>query len=132
MAIPNQNPFFYLRGVSRLTVGHDGLHVIFCKGVLSYYLGGCLHTMMWPSKGRQTISPQARLNIIFSRIQALYSQRHTPTRLTNLKMKMFTNLEKPWADVPFLKVKGAECKHLLPIVAIISSDISTQSPHDNH
>ena len=132
MAIANQHAFFYLRGVSRLTVGHDGLHVIFCKGVLSYFLGGCLHTMLWPSRGRQANSPQSRLNMIFARVQELYSQSNSTTRLTNLKMEMICNPDKPWAEVPFLKVKGAECKHLLPIMTIISSELSTHSPHDNH
>ena len=47
-------------------------------------------------------------------------------------MEMFCNADKPWADVPFLKVKGAECKHLLPIMTIISSELSTHSAHDNH
>ena len=78
------------------------------------------------------MTPQRRLDIIFNRAQQLYKERHTPTRLTNLKIEMLSNADKPWADVPFLKVKGAECKHFLPVLAIIAKEVSTGSQHDEH
>jgi len=133
-AIANQpeHPFFSLPGVTPLSVGHDGLHVLFCKGVLSYVMGGCLHTMLWPKKGRQSMPPQKRLDLIWSRVQQLYSQNKSSTRFTNLTMSMICNADKPWADVPFLKAKGAECKHFLPVLAIIAREVSTGSEHDVH
>ena len=132
VAIQPKHPFFTLQGVTQLTVGHDGLHVLFCKGVLSYLMGGCLHTMLWPTRGRQIVSPQKRLDIIFNRAQELYKELKSPTRLTNLKIEMFSNADKPWNEVPFLKIKGAECKHFLPVLARISREISTGSEHDIH
>lgn len=125
------HPVFRVEGVTEKTCGHDVLHVLYCKGVLSHLLGSTLHTMLWPRRGRQTVAPAARLATIFDRVCQLYSERKTPTRLTNLHIKMFTDEAKPWVTHPFLKVKGSECRHLLPIITIISGEIGTGSEHDN-
>ena len=45
---------------------------------------------------------------------------------------MFVQESKPHASHPMLKCKGAETKHLLPIVAQISQETSTGSEEDRH
>ena len=128
-AIPDQ-PLFTIPGVATKTVAHDALHILFCKGVLSHLLGSVLHTMCWPSAGRQAMSPTSRLATIFRRVVTLYGENRATTRLSNLKLKMFTDPDKPWKEWPFLKIKGSEAKHLLPCLATISMEVSTGSEHD--
>jgi len=126
------HPFFQLKGCTEKTVSHDALHVLFCKGVLAHLLGSSLHTMIWPHTGRQSVPPQQRLGCIFQRIQELYKENKANTRITNLRFSMFTQEDKPWAEWPFLKTKGAETKHLLPCIAQISKELCTGSQHDLH
>lgn len=126
---PPDHEFFNISGVSTANVAHDSLHVLFCKGVLSHLTGSVLHTMCYPTKGRQTVAAESRLAAIFTRVQELYRELGSHTRLTNLKLSMFVP-EKHWHDHPFLKVKGAEMKHLLPCLAVIAAELSDGSEHD--
>ena len=106
--------------------------MLFCKGLLSHLLGSALHTMIWPQPGRQSVAPPTRLAAIFDRIQQLYVENNATTRVTNLKLSMFTDPAKPWQDWPFLKVKGSECKHLLACVATVSAELAQGTDHDHH
>ena len=54
------------------------------------------------------------LLLIFQQIQVQYRLQETPTRLTKLKLSMFTKEDKPWAQSPFPNCKGAEKKRLAP------------------
>jgi hypothetical protein len=127
--VPNHE-FFLIPGVSTANVAHDSLHVLFCKGVLSHLVGGALHTMCFPIKGRQTIQAENRLGFIFARVQELYRELGSHTRLTNLKLAMFVP-DKHWQEHPFLKIKGGEMKHLLPCMAIIAAELCTGTEHDS-
>ena len=44
------------------------------------------------------------------------------TRLTNLKLSMFTDKQKPHQNPPFLNCKGSEAKHLLPALLLVCQD----------
>ena len=95
----------------------DALHVLFCKGILSHFLGSILHYICWrDGKGRvQRISPVERLGVVFEMIQEHYNAHPgSGSRLSNLKMSMFVNENKPHKQHPFLATKGNEMKHLLP------------------
>ena len=108
---------FTLRGVTSKNVCHDALHVIFCKGILSHLLGSVLHMLCWIGTGRQAVLPAVRLHAIWNKVQEFYSQNSTPTRLSNLKLKMFCHDEQhPHSDYAFLNCKGSEAKHLLPAI----------------
>jgi len=54
------------------------------------------------------------LAILFREIQIEYSKQECKSRLTNLRMSMFTDTQKPWAKYSQLDCKGGEAGHLLP------------------
>ena len=58
--------------------------------------------------------PWERLSVLFEQIQVEYSLQGATTRLTNLKLSMFTDAKNPWSKWANLDVKGGEAKHLLP------------------
>ena len=125
----NQAPhheFFQLPGAPR--VGHDMLHVLYCKGVLAHLLGSVLHTLCYQEgRGRQASHPADRLAIVFTKVQESYKENETQTRLVNLKLKMFCNPDAPHAYPPFLNCKGAEGKHLLPALLWVMRTMSDGS-----
>ena len=107
------HPFFSIPGLTTRMVRHGGLHILFCKGVCSHLLGSILHFLCYfNGKGHQKVKPSVRLGLIFQEIQSIYRVDKTPTRLTNLRLTMFTDVKKPHVHFPKLDVKGAECKHL--------------------
>jgi hypothetical protein len=124
------HPFFQIPGVTTLMVSQDEMHILFCKGILSRLLGSVLHIWCWPTKGRQANKPADTLASVFSSVQELYRNLGTPTRLTNLKLSMFTNTDKPHSTEAFLKIKGSECKHLLKPIAIIAIRKCSESQLD--
>ncbi len=106
--------FFSLTGVSTKHVQHDLLHVVFTKGILAHLFGSILHLCCWhEGPGIQRLNPERRLALIFQEIQSYYCEHRTTTRLTNLKLSMFTNPDKPHIAHPFFGAKAGECKHLL-------------------
>jgi hypothetical protein len=128
--LTSSHPFFKIPGVSSMMVGQDGLHILFCKGILSNVFGSILHIWCWRKKGRQTTRPSDTLAAVFSQVQGIYKQLKPTSRVTNLKLSMFTNPEKPHADWAFLKLKGAETKHLLKPLTLIAETIATSSGSD--
>lgn len=112
----SQHPIFSIPGVTSRIVRGDPLHILFTKGIYADLLGSILHYLCWKEgPGRvQTVSPCKRLGLIFEQVQKVYRDNATPTRLTNLKLSMFVKESAPHAQFPFLKSKGAECKHLAP------------------
>lgn len=127
---PPRHQIFSIPGVNRRTAQRDAMHVLFSKGILSYLLGSTLHSMCWPDRGRQTVSPTDRLAIIFDEIQELYTALQPSSRLTNLKIGMFTDESRHWLETPFLNAKASECKWLLPCLAVISQQACTGSESD--
>jgi len=123
----SDHPFFGIPGVTTLMIGQDGLHILFCKGVLSYCFGSVLHLWCWRAKGRQQNRPTDVLAGVFSQIQDVYKELRTPTRCTNLRLSMFTNPDKPHAEWAFLKLKGAETKHILKPLALIAENVCKTS-----
>ena len=107
------HPFFSIPGLTTRMVRHDGLRILFCKGVCSHLLGSILHFLCYfNGKGHQKIKPSVRLGLNFQEVQSVYREQKTPTRLTNLKLSMFTDSKKPHVEFPKLDIKGSECKHL--------------------
>jgi len=121
--LQSDHPFFQLAGVTTMNVCQDALHILFCKGVCAHLLGSVLHTMAWPSKGRQTTKPADRLAAVFTRVQEIYKETRPSSRLTNLKLAMFTDESKPHSQYAFLGTKGAETKHLAKPLAIVCGEM---------
>ena len=113
----------------RVVGGIEGLHILYCKGVVSRAIGCCLHTMVYPRRGLYgPTAAKERLTRIQGRIKTLYKAINTPTRISNFKLSMFVpDVDSPWAGTDVsLNCKGAECKHLLPIIAQISSELAEE------
>lgn len=94
----------------------DPLHVLFCKGLYSHHLGSILHYICFyegPGQ-RQSKKPWERLSILLTQVQAQYTEQGCKNRLTNLRLSMFTDAQKPWKKHPSLDIKAGEAKHLLP------------------
>lgn len=94
----------------------DPLHILFCKGLYGHLIGSILHYCCWkegPGQ-RPTKKPTERLAVIFNQIQIEYSKQDCKNRLTNLKISMFSDAGKPWANWANLGIKAGESKHLLP------------------
>ena len=115
LAKGSAHALFTIAGLSTKMVRHDGLHVMFCTGVCSHLCGSILHFLCYnDGKGRQAVKPSDRLALIFSQIQQEYKKQKAPTRLTNLRLSMVTDPQKPHQSWPKLDCKAAECKHFMP------------------
>lgn len=119
------HPIFSTPGVTSRMVRGDGLHILFTKGIYAHLLGSILHYMCWKDGpgARQAVPPSQRLALIFERVQSCYKARKSPTRLTNLKLSMFTKPDKPHQTWAFLNAKGAECKHLAPALLDVCKQV---------
>ena len=112
----SDHALFKLSHISSKHVRGDPLHILFCKGLYGHVIGSILHYVCYiegPGQ-RATKKPADRLAILFSEIQIEYSKQECKNRLTNLRMSMFTDTQKPWAKYPQLDCKGGEARHLLP------------------
>lgn len=107
---------FKLPHVSSNNVRGDPLHILFCKGLYSHLIGGILHYCCFYEGPRQRTAkkPWERLAVLFSQIQIQYSEQGCKSRMTNMKLSMFCDPQKPWARHPVMDCKGAEARHLLP------------------
>ncbi len=125
------HPVFRLPGVSRHNVSHDALHVLYTKGTLAHSCGSILHELCWQGPGRQSVKPADRLEVIFKRTQQLYGELGVPhgKRLNMLKLSMFTDVDKPHQQHPFLKTKGGEMKHFVPVLTCVAKETS-RTPMD--
>jgi len=94
----------------------DILHCL-DQGVSLRLAGGSLH--FWVFDGPSS-EAQAKLQSIWVEIRAAYDTLGTREKLTNLYLSMFTNIKYPFASPPVLKCKAAECRHLIPALAIVA------------
>ena len=87
----------------------DSLHILYSRGVGSHLAGSLLHYLCYYDGTRkQRVAPTQRLNMLFSKIKEKY------TRMTNLRLSMFTDPKKPHKQFPCLEAKAAKTKHILP------------------
>ena len=116
LAEPYDHHLFGLPGVSCKMVRGDPLHVLFTHGLYGHLMGSCLHyACYFEGPGKVCKVPAAeRLAIIFKEVQVAYSQQDASCRMTNLRLSMFCDAKKPWANCANLDTKGGEGKHLLP------------------
>ena len=129
----SSHAIFQVPGISAANVRGDPLHILFCKGLYSHLIGSILHYCCFYEGPGQTckIKPWERLATIFSEIQAEYSEMKTSCRLTNLRLSMFCDAQKPWKRFAELDCKGGEAKHLLgPLLAVLRRIFSMESAHE--
>ena len=94
-----------------------------------------MHELCWGGRGGvQAVQPAKRLDYIFKRVHELYDAHNVPhtKRLTNIRLSMFTDPDKPHKNNAFLKTKGGEMKHLIPVIAAIAEEVGDGSVHANH
>lgn len=119
---------FKLPGVTSKNVCHDALHVVFNHGILAHLLGSQLMLLCFPGPNRrQSMSPEDKIALIWQKVQQYYSENQSPQRLSNLKLKMFCDPGKPYADYPHLNTKAAETKHLLPALLYVMQLLNDNS-----
>lgn len=124
-ANPRSNhPIFRIPGITTRLVRGDGLHIMFTKGLYAHLLGSILAFICWNEGpgAAQTVPPWKRLALLFDQIQCYYQEHSVETRLTNLKLSMFTKARSPHSEHAFLNAKGAECKHLAPALLKVCLD----------
>ena len=56
---------------------------------------------------------------VWSEVQAIYTQRGTTSQLNFLELRSFTDPDAPRSDYPHLRGKGAEIRHLVPVLLTI-------------
>ena len=114
LAKRSSHPLFSIEGVSTALVRGDSLHILFSRGVGSHLAGSLLHFLCYfDGARRQAVPPAQRLQLMFSRIKELYC-KDGKSRLTNLRLSMFSDTKKPHQKFPCLEAKAAETKHILP------------------
>lgn len=125
---------FSVEGLSLKMVRHDGLHVLFSKGVCSHLCGSVLHALCFlEGKGKQHVKPSERLALLFTEIQEEYKKNKATCRLTNLKLSMITDPKSPHKDYPVLQCKAAECKHLMfALVGVVKKMLDKSNEMHKH
>ena len=104
-----------VRGVSSFSCYQDSLHCVE-QGPVLRLIGGSLKLLVYHTLPG---TPETNLNQVWERIVVCYEQQRTSTRLTNLRLGMFTDTSKPHATHAVLKCKAAEARHLVPIIALL-------------
>ena len=116
----SNHAIFKVPGVGTEMIRHDALHVIYAKGVGSHLLGSLLHSLCYyDDRGRQTVAASDRLATIFEEVQKVYAEVEAPTRLTNLRLSMFTDPKSPHKKYPSLHCKASELKHFAPALLVV-------------
>jgi hypothetical protein len=121
----SSNPLFHsIPGLSTKFVRGDALHIAFVHGVHSHVMGSVLHYICYfNGPGRQATPPQERLSVIWQAVQKAYKDLNSSTRLSNLRLSMFTNPKEPHSSYPTLSIKGSEAKHLLPALLVVCKSL---------
>ena len=116
---PSEHPLFSVKGVGLFTLALDAMHVL-DLGVLQHAIANALFVLVHDAEGAQwgQGAPQ-RMAAIWVRIQELYRERGTATRLTNLDLGFISTSGGVTTHFPQLRAKAAETRCLLPIVASI-------------
>ena len=124
---------YKIPGVSSHNNCHDALHNMWANGIGSHACGSTLHSMCYRHHvRRQPVPPRTKLTSIFTSAQILWTHNHSPTRMTNLSLSMFTDPDRPHQGHQMLKAKAAECKHFIPVLAIIARAVADGSEYDEH
>ena len=132
----SRHPIFTIPGVSRFNICQDGMHIVYCNGLLAHAMGNFLKRQCWKDgedRGLvQTVSPARRVELMFRRIQEIYKRLNSGNRLNNLTLKMFLNPSSPHQSRPYLKMKAGECRHLVPVFQQLAHELNTGTEYDKN
>ena len=119
----SNNPLLALPFCSEFNVVLDLLHVLDHKGVAAHLLGSCCHLLIFRPQNRTWVAREQALADLWRRIQEIYVEEGTPSRLTNLQMSMIVDVKHPFAEFACLRaVKAAETRYLVPVLARIMDE----------
>ena len=117
MASRHGHKLLQLTGVTSWSACFDSLHVLDTKGFCAHLCGSVLHDRIY--NNARGVRPQDELARIWRRIQELYATvgKDSACKLTHLQLSMLGNVDRPFSDYPTLHAKGAETRHLVPVLA---------------
>lgn len=127
----SSHPLFSIPGVSTALVRGDALHILYSRGIASHLAGSLLAYVCyfdWPH--RQQVPPNTRLQALFSRIKELYPVG--VTKMTNLRLCMVVDTQRPHKSYPCLESKASECKRLLPCLEIVMKEVLDEEENPIH
>ena len=121
----SEHHVFQLPHVSSKMVRGYPLHILFSKGIYSHLMGSILHYACWLEGPGKVCAERRwkRLGLIFEDVQQECKEQGLDNGLTNLKLSMFTDGNKPWASTASLHIKAGEAKHLLPALVPVLEKI---------
>ena len=100
-------------GLHISTMYKDVLHVV-DLGVSKHVIGNVLWHLVFTDIIRPT--RHTNMETVWGEIQNLYKERGTTSQFNSISIKSFTNPDSPNRDFPVMSGKGAECRHLIPIL----------------
>ena len=106
------------------------LHVCDVGGVSRHFFGNVLFELIYD--GGHHRRPDQALGIIWRRIQELYTQKGSTSRLTNLRLSMTCDKSSPHMHYPALIAKGATTRYLAPIIYQLCVESHSGSDRDEH
>ena len=102
-------------GMHILSQYKDTLHVV-DLGVSMHAAGNVLWLLCYELLGN---IHQANIAQVWGEVQQLYKERDTSAQLCFLSIRQFCNPDSPNVAYPLLKGKGADNRHLIPILLVI-------------
>ena len=97
----------------------DTFHIC-CLGILPHLLGNTLWVLCFTTIISSVRTPAGRMNEVWERITDKYKQRQTGSQFNWIDLSTFTDEKKPNAEYPTLSGKGAEMRHLLPVLLTLA------------
>ena len=96
----------------------DALHVA-DMGVTKHACGNVLWLLCYTDMLGEQKTPADNMAQVWGDIDDLHKARGTSSQFSNLSLASFCNPDTPRSDFPILNGKGAERRHLLPILVTI-------------
>ena len=123
--------FWNVAGVTSWNACQDMLHCLDNHGVNSHLCGSFLHDRVYNNSAGRT--PQQELARIWLRLQELHREvDNHDSKLVRLQLSMLCNPAKPFVAYATLHAKGAEVRHLVPILAKFAAEENDGSPVAQH
>lgn len=130
IASPTSSHVLFSLGLTSFNIMLDILHA-WDQGVWLHLAGSFLKELIY--EHYKELTPTAALAVIWQTIQQYYVVLNSSVRLTNLTLSMIVHDAKhPNKQMPVLKAKAAETRHLVPVLKQIAQDLNDGSDHAMH
>ena len=97
-------------------------------GIASHSIGNVFHSIVFGGDLVGTVA--AREEIVWDRVKDIYGQLRTPVRLTSFGRWLWTNIDRPHQEFPFLGGKASESRHLVRVAMQLCHEFNSGSPRD--